>query len=79
MVFYPHGSAGEPNPSLYDYLSFSGIIVFLPVYLLTVSRFPDMNVAIDHIVEEECTAIPRNAVSADISRLFIRQGRCQSS
>ena len=45
------------------------------MYLKTVSRDPDMNVAIDHIVEEECTAIPRNAVSADINQVIYTSGK----
>ena len=58
-----------------DYLSFSGIIVFLPVYLKTVSRYPDMNVAIDHIVEEGCTAVPRTAVSGDLGPGYYTSGK----
>ena len=54
------------------------IIVFLPVYLKTVSRYPDMNVAIDHIVEEG-TRLYRGLQSPEtLDKIIIRQGRCQS-
>ena len=57
---------------LYDYLSLD--YVFLPCGSQSVSRNPDMTVAIE-VVEEGNTAASNAAVSADIDQSFVLQAR----